>query len=148
MKTFHDPSLPKNNYVTSWDRNDVVLVGILGAFHLLSKFRLGCQWNMFHTFKWKIPKHTAVSGSLKMYSPVFPLETILVEMHVPFTSFTRIHQSQAVHGDIGATISDFSKSWEWMELVSMELHSSPNGPFHQSFWKCLVDGKCPLYTKN
>ena len=47
-----------------------------------------------------------------MYSPVFPLETILVEVHVPSTSFTRIHQSQAVHGDMGATISDFSKSWE------------------------------------
>ena len=51
-------------------------------------------------------------GSLRMYSPVIPLETILVEMHVPSTSFTRIHQSQAVHGDMGATISDFSKSWE------------------------------------
>ena len=55
---------------------------------------------------------TAAIGSLKMYSPVFPLETVLVEMHVPSTSFTRIHQSQAVHGDMGATISDFSKSWK------------------------------------
>ena len=90
----------------------MVLIGILGAFHLPSKFGLGCQWNMFHTFNWKIPRLTAAIGSLKMYSPVFPLETILVEMHVPSTSFTRIHQSQAVHGDMGATISDFSKSWE------------------------------------
>ena len=90
----------------------MVLAGILGAFQLPSKFGLGCQWNMFHTFNWKIPRLTAAIGSLKMYSPVFPLETLLVEMHVPSTSFTRIHQSQAEHGDMGATISDFSKSWE------------------------------------
>ena len=87
---------PKLNFVYYMS-----LIGNPGRFPFTKrfrKFRLGCKWNMLFWFvplenlrkKWNFGK-----GGL-----VFPLETFSMELRVPFTSFTRFDQFQAVHDHI------------------------------------------------
>ena len=57
---------------------------------------------------------------------------------------TRIHQFQAIHGDICAAIYHFGQRGKQIELISNGTRSSTDGPFRGSFQKTLVNGKLPV----